>query len=119
MPKRTFRFVCEYLLVCYLIVKGLLFRASTEREHGSFMGSVHYHGITHNLFLCWETLEYHHGMVCMGKKDLSEEQMKQMWMEMFFWVAENRPQWLAEVIARKKAMLRGTKSEALPLGETV
>jgi len=39
----------------------------------------------------------------MQKEELSEEAVKQMFIDMFFWVAENRPDWLEECITRKKA----------------
>lgn len=33
---------------------------------------------------------------------VNEEMAKQMFIDMFFWVAENRLEWLEECIARKK-----------------
>jgi hypothetical protein len=46
-----------------------------------------------------------HERIRPGKK-LSEEIIKQMFLDMFFWVAENRSEWLEEAIVRKKAELR-------------
>lgn len=40
---------------------------------------------------------------------MNEETAKQMFLDMFFWVAENRPSWLEECIVRKKAELRNKK----------
>jgi hypothetical protein len=37
--------------------------------------------------------------------DYSEEEIKQMFIDMFFWVAENRMSWLAECIQKRKAQL--------------
>jgi hypothetical protein len=37
--------------------------------------------------------------------EMSEETAKQMFIDMFFWVAENRPEWLEEAIVRKKIEL--------------
>lgn len=36
----------------------------------------------------------------------SEEEIKEMWKKSFFWVVENRPEWLKEVIAEKKMSLK-------------
>jgi len=38
-------------------------------------------------------------------EDYTEEDMKEMFLDMFFWVAENRPEWLQEAINRKKKQL--------------
>jgi len=52
-----------------------------------------------------------HGMIRLvekkkaKKKRLSEEAIKQMFLDMFFWVSENRSEWLEEAIARKKREL--------------
>jgi len=37
--------------------------------------------------------------------DMREETAKQSFLDIFFWVAENRPEWLEDAIARKKAEL--------------
>jgi hypothetical protein len=45
-------------------------------------------------------------------EEYTEEELNQMFLETFFWVAENRPEWLeeaiAEAIARKKQTLAGS-----------
>lgn len=41
----------------------------------------------------------------------SEDEMKEMFVDMFFWVTENRPEWLQEAIERKKRMLGKEESE--------
>jgi len=38
-------------------------------------------------------------------QNYSEEKIKEMFIDEFFWVAENRPEWLQEAIDRKKRML--------------
>ena len=38
--------------------------------------------------------------------DYTENEIKEMFVELFFWIAHNRPDWLAECISRKKAMIR-------------
>ena len=37
---------------------------------------------------------------------LSEPEVKEMFLSMFFWVSENRPGWLQEAIDRKKERLK-------------
>ena len=44
-------------------------------------------------------------------EEYSESEIREMFLEMFFWVAENRPSWLQEAIERKKAMLAAKKIE--------
>jgi len=39
-------------------------------------------------------------------EDYSEEEIKQMFLDLFFWVVENRISWLAEAIQRKKTELK-------------
>jgi len=49
-----------------------------------------------------------------GEKPLdqyTEEEMKEMFIDMFFWVTENRPEWLQEAIDRKKRMLGKEETE--------
>lgn len=49
-----------------------------------------------------------------GEKPLdqyTEEEMKEMFIDMFFWATENRPEWLQEAIDRKKRMLGKEESE--------
>ena len=36
----------------------------------------------------------------------TENDHKEMFLSMFFWVSENRPDWLQEAIDRKKKMLK-------------
>lgn len=38
-------------------------------------------------------------------EDYSEEKLKEMFLEIFFFVANNRIEWLEEAIQRKKAAL--------------
>jgi hypothetical protein len=38
-------------------------------------------------------------------EEYTDEEIKLMFLELFFWVAENRPDWLEEAIERKKAQL--------------
>jgi len=38
-------------------------------------------------------------------EDYTEDEIKEMFLDMFFWVAENRPDWLQEAIDRKKRMI--------------
>jgi len=42
-------------------------------------------------------------------EEYTEDELREMFIGMFFWVADNRPEWLQEAIARKKKML--TKKE--------
>lgn len=44
-------------------------------------------------------------------EEMSELTAKQMFIDMFFWVAENRPSWLEECITRKKAELQLSETE--------
>ena len=44
-------------------------------------------------------------------EDYTEEDLKEMFIDMFFWVSENRPDWLQEAINRKKKQL-GPKETA-------
>lgn len=39
----------------------------------------------------------------------TEDEIKEMFLDMFFWVSENRPDWLQEAIDRKKRMLSKKK----------
>lgn len=39
-------------------------------------------------------------------EDYSETELKEMFLEIFFFVADNRPAWLEEAIQRRKAELR-------------
>ena len=41
--------------------------------------------------------------------DMPEEEAKEMWLESFFWVAVNRPEWLEEAIKRKKLQIQETQ----------
>lgn len=43
-------------------------------------------------------------------EDYTEDEQKEIWIELFFWVAENRIEWLQEAIDRKKRM-KGIKVE--------
>ena len=43
--------------------------------------------------------------------EYTEDEIKQMFLEMFFWVAENRVSWLREAIEIKKAVLLAKKVE--------
>ena len=38
-------------------------------------------------------------------EEYTESDIKEMFLDMFFWVSENRPEWLQEAINRKKKML--------------
>lgn len=38
-------------------------------------------------------------------EDYTEEDVREMFLVMFFWVAENRPEWLEEAINRRKRQL--------------
>lgn len=38
-------------------------------------------------------------------EQLTENDIKEMFLDLFFWVAENRPEWLQEAINRKKKQL--------------
>lgn len=38
-------------------------------------------------------------------EEYTEKDMKEMFLDMFFWVSSNRPEWLQEAITRKKRML--------------
>jgi len=37
-------------------------------------------------------------------EDYTESEIKEMFIDTFFWVAENKPSWLKEAIDRKKRM---------------
>jgi len=37
--------------------------------------------------------------------EYTEGEIKEMFLEMFFWVASNRPSWLQDAISRRKAQL--------------
>lgn len=54
--------------------------------------------------------------MCEGERDVldgaTEDQCKQWFRDIFLWVAEHRPEWLAEVIAQRKA-------ELIAKGETI
>jgi hypothetical protein len=43
-------------------------------------------------------------------KEVNEEVGKQMFIDIFFWVVENRPDWLEECISRKKAELQDKRT---------
>lgn len=36
--------------------------------------------------------------------EYTEEEIKQMWLELFFWVVDHRRDWLMEAIEKRKAM---------------
>ena len=38
-------------------------------------------------------------------EDYTEDEIKEIFLDLFFWVSENRPSWLQEAIDRKKRML--------------
>jgi len=38
-------------------------------------------------------------------EDWTEEEIKEIFLDLFFWVADNRPSWLREAIERKKRYL--------------
>jgi len=48
---------------------------------------------------------------------LTEKEVKRMFVELFFWVVENKPSWLQECIAIKKANLlsEGIKNDVMRL----
>lgn len=37
--------------------------------------------------------------------EYTENEIREMFLDMFFWVSTNRPSWLQEAISRKKAQL--------------
>lgn len=47
--------------------------------------------------------------------EYTEEDLKKMFLDMFFFVAENRPEWLQEAINRKKEQLKDYAKEAKKL----
>lgn len=38
-------------------------------------------------------------------EDYTEPELREIFLELFFWVSENRPDWLQEAITRKKIEL--------------
>lgn len=44
--------------------------------------------------------------------EYTEDEIKEMFLSMFFWVAENRPSWLEEAIAKKKEQLKDYAKQA-------
>lgn len=42
-------------------------------------------------------------------EEYTEAEIKEMFIELFFWIANNRLSWLQECIARRKAELRSRK----------
>jgi hypothetical protein len=53
------------------------------------------------------------GFVEKPLEEYSEEEIKEMFLSMFFWVSENRPDWLQEAINRKKEQLKKYAEEAV------
>lgn len=44
-------------------------------------------------------------------EDYTEDDIKEMFIDMFFWVAVNRPSWLQEAIDRRRKQLGKTKTQ--------
>jgi len=44
-------------------------------------------------------------------EELSANEIKEMFLDLFFWVAENRSDWLQEAIERKKRILGKAETE--------
>ena len=44
-------------------------------------------------------------------EELTVDEIKEMFLDLFFWVSENRPDWLQEAIDRKKRMLGERETE--------
>ena len=44
-------------------------------------------------------------------EELTVDEIKEMFLDLFFWVSENRPDWLQEAIDRKKRMLGKAETE--------
>ena len=42
-------------------------------------------------------------------EECTDEDIKEMFLNMFFWVSKNRPEWFQEAINRKKKMLGETE----------
>jgi len=57
--------------------------------------------------------DFEDGFVDKPLEEYTDDEIKEMFLSMFFWVSENRPDWLKEAIDRKKASLKEYAQDAI------